>query len=513
MLTRLKVDGFKNLVGVDVRFGPFTCIAGANGVGKSNLFDAIRFLSALANLPLIEAALSVRDEEGKTGDVRSLFHRVGDTYADEMSFEAEMVVPREGVDDLGQEAKASITFLRYSVKLAYRGDDSLRSLGGLEILKEELVHINLGDAAKHLLFPHKAKTWRKTAVQGERRVPYFISTEGEGNSRAIKLHQDGGSSGRPLARSAINLPRTVLSVTNAAESPTALMARREMQSWRLLQLEPSALRQPDEFTAPTKLETDGSHLPATLYHLARLQRSNNGRSENAVNNQIYYQIANRLANLIDDVDKVWIDRDDRRELLTLMVTSRDGTSHPAKALSDGTMRFLALAVLELDPEAQGLICLEEPENGIHPERIPKILQLLQDIATDTDEPISPENPLRQVIINTHSPAVVTQVPDDSLLVAELKETIRSGQRFKRVCFSYLPDTWRQPKDSELSKTNVVSRGQLIAYLSSASSKDLEDDDMYNVHHQQSKSIKHKKRRVVDREDLQLLLPGFSRQQP
>ena len=49
MLTRLKVSGFKNLVGVDVRFGPFTCIAGANGIGKSNLFDAIAFLGALAS--------------------------------------------------------------------------------------------------------------------------------------------------------------------------------------------------------------------------------------------------------------------------------------------------------------------------------------------------------------------------------------------------------------------------------------------------------------------------------
>lgn len=41
MLTRLKVKGFKNLVDLDVRFGPFTCIAGPNGAGKSNLFDAI----------------------------------------------------------------------------------------------------------------------------------------------------------------------------------------------------------------------------------------------------------------------------------------------------------------------------------------------------------------------------------------------------------------------------------------------------------------------------------------
>ncbi len=76
MLTRLKVNGFKNLMDVDVRFGPFTCVAGVNGVGKSNLFDAIRFLSMLANETLIEAALSVRAEGGSASDLRSLFHKL-----------------------------------------------------------------------------------------------------------------------------------------------------------------------------------------------------------------------------------------------------------------------------------------------------------------------------------------------------------------------------------------------------------------------------------------------------
>jgi AAA15 family ATPase/GTPase len=77
MLTRLKISGFKNLVDVDIYFGPFTCIAGANGVGKSNLFDAIRFLSALADRPLIDAARVVRDEGSRTADIRGLFHRIG----------------------------------------------------------------------------------------------------------------------------------------------------------------------------------------------------------------------------------------------------------------------------------------------------------------------------------------------------------------------------------------------------------------------------------------------------
>jgi predicted ATPase len=488
MLTRIKITGFKNLMGVDVHFGPFTCIAGANGVGKSNLFDAIRFLSALADRPLIDAALVVRDEGGRTADIRSLFHRVGDEHAKELSFEVEMIVPQEGFDDLGQKAKAGITFLRYCLTLGLRMEDNLRPLGTLEILREELSHINIGDAPKYLFFPHGVRTWRKSALQGRRTSP-LISTEGKGESRIIKRHQDG-ISGRPLSLLATNLPRTVLSVANAKESPTTLLARREMQSWRLLQLEPSALRKPNEFNAPARLGSDGSNLAATLYHLAHSNRSNGTKSQNT-DLVVYGQVANRLAELIDDVYEVKVDRDEKRELLTLQVTDQDGTAYPAISLSDGTLRFLALAVLELDPQSQGLLCFEEPENGIHPERIPSMLQLLQDISTDTFRPISSDNPLRQVIVNTHSPSVVGQVPDDSLLVAELKDTVGTGRRFKRVCFSCLPDTWR----AKIQNASIVSKGKLLSYLNP-------------VLRSQTLSQKPQTHRVIDRPDLQPYLPGI-----
>lgn len=521
MLTRLRVNGFKNLVDVDVRFGPFTCIAGPNAVGKSNLFDAIRFLSALADEPLINAAKSVRDEEGKTADVRGLFHCVGDKFDDEISLEAEMIVPRQGVDDLGQVAIASTTFLRYAVTLAYRSD-SLQPSGKLEILKEELAYIKKGEAKEKLLFPHKL-SWRNSAVTGARFGPYFISTADAGPNRVIRLHNDVGggenvsanstttaavttkkpskSGGRPSLRLATNLPRTVLSVTNAAESPTALLARNEMRSWRLLQLEPSALRKPDElFTSPATLGADGSHLAATLYRLALSNGRNNGKgvSSHEAASQVYGQIASRLSELIEDVYEITVDRDEQRRLLTLLVTNRDGTSHPARALSDGTLRFLALSILELDPEAQGLICLEEPENGIHPTRIPSILRLLQDIATDVNRDIDLDNPLRQVIVNTHSPSVVAQVPDDSLLVAELKETIRKGETFKRVSFSPLPGTWREKAPE---KVTPVPRGKLMSYLNPVAVADVELEDEEADTHGRPKI-----RRVIDREDLQLLLP-------
>ena len=502
MLTRLKVNGFKNLVDIDVRFGPFTCIAGANGVGKSNLFDAIMFLSALAEKPLLDAAKSVRDEEGRSSDIHSLFHRVGNTYDNEMTFEAEMIVPEKGFDDLGQSAKAKITFLRYLIKIGYRAEKS----GSLELLHEVLAHINLGDASRHLLFDHKATSWRKSAVRGRRSGGAFISTEGEGKERIIKLHADGEGGGRPRLISAATLPRTVLSTVNAAENPTALMAKREMQSWRLLQLEPAALRNPDEITAPTKMGANGVHLAATLYHLPKTKQTiePEGVERNGtdiLSTRVYAQSSNRLTELIDDVRDVSVDYDEKRELLTVMLTGRDGTPHSARSLSDGTLRFLALGVLELDTESSGLICLEEPEKGIHPERIPAMLNLLGDIATDVDEPIGPDNPLRQVIINTHSPAVVAQIPDESLLVAERTEMIKNGIRFKAARFCCLSDNWRL-KAPEKEKPHIVSRGELLAYLNPVT---LTAPEPYYAM-TRKKADGARKRRVIDRNDMQPMLP-------
>ena len=495
MLIRLKVSGFKNLVDVDVRFGPFTCVAGANGVGKSNLFDAIRFLSALTNDTLVNAALSVCAEGERSADIRSLFHYIGDRFAREMSFEAEMIIPSEGIDDLGQKAKAGITFLRYTVVLAYRVDEGLPPLGSLELIREDLDYIKLSEAWRHLRFPHKASIWRKSAVRGKRTLP-FISTGYQGENRIVKLIQEGGGR-KTKAVPALNLPRTVLSTVNTTENPTALLARREMQSWQLLQLEPSSIRKTDRFTTPAGLGPDGSRLAATLYNFAHSHRYTDHASKDETVTWFYDKVATRLSELIDDVYSIRIDRDERRRLLTLELFDRNGTIYPAHLLSDGILRFLALAVLESDPKTGGLICLEEPENSTYPERIPAILQLLQDIATDIKSQIGPDNPLRQVIINTHSPAVVNLVPDDCLLVAELKKIVQDGLELKGACFSWLLDTWRQKAAPDV---NPVTRDRLFDYFTPLMTEDRHF----------ARPSRHKKaRQVADQPDSQLLLPSFS----
>jgi predicted ATPase len=454
MLTRLKVHGFKNLMDADIWFGPFTCVAGINATGKSNLFDAIEFLSKLSDQTLVQAASGIRSEGRGPVDPRSLFHRVGDRFSTEMSFEAEMVIPREGIDDLGQKAQAAVTFLRYTLRLGYRDEEGRESLGPLELLSEELRYIS---KVKHPLhFPH-TKEWLNSVVKGTRGSA-FISTEGDEANRIIQFHQDR-SSGRPRPLKAKDSPRTALSSANTAEFPTALLVRREMQSWRRLQLEPTALRRPDDFNDPSRLSPDGSHLPATLHRLAT--RQNGGAPGRAPSDAVYARIANRVGELIEDIVEVSVDSDLKRETHTLLARGRDGTPHTARSLSDGTLRFLALSVLEQDPEFSGLVCLEEPENGIHPARVPAMIRLIQDIAVDPSEAVGPDNPLRQMIVNTHSPSVVLQIPDGSLVIADLQAGQDQRGRFTRAQFSCLAGTWRTRTDPPAP---VVSKGKLLAYL-------------------------------------------------
>jgi len=489
MITRFQVDGFKNLVGVDLRFGPFTCIAGINGVGKSNLFDAIRFLGALASRPLMDAAATVRGGL-RAADVRAIFHRTGAICGDTIRFDVEMIVPKEVVDDVGQSARATTTFLRYELELGLKIDSDT---GGpqLEIRREELSPINRSTAARQICFKHSPK-WRTSVVLGARRGGHYVSTADDNGRRVIRRHQDGGSRGKPAPALASSLRGTIVSVAQA-DTPTLLCARREMQSWMQLQLEPGALREPSPLSAARHLHPNGEGLPATLFRIAH-------ESKNA--EATYGHMANRLAELVRDVRRIDVERNERLDLLTLLLTDREGTEHAARSLSDGTLRFLALTVLEMDPKSYGVLCLEEPENGIHPDRIGSMVSLLKDIGFDPEHPADADNPLRQVIVNTHSPLVVGECPDDSLILAKAVEDRVDGRLCGRVVFRGVADTWRT---KNVDGGDCVAKGDLVAYLFPGSLRQPAESPS------RPRPSGSQHRRIRERTDLQTdWLPGFER---
>lgn len=447
------MDGFKNLLGFEMQLGPYTCIAGPNAAGKSNIFDAIEFLSLLADHTFAEAAHRLRTSGTRNGDPEALFWQSDRGAATTLRLAAEMLVSTEVEDDFGRRGEPTATFLRYEVELehvtshaATPSAPGTHAPGHLRLVRENLRHLSRKTETLRLPKPLRHPSFLNAVLRTSRRSAPFISTEtDDAGIRVVQVHQDGGSRdrrsrGRPRVSPADRAPRTVVSTTTTTDDPTILAARREMQQWRLLALEPSAMRSPDTFTSPALIAANGAHLAATLNRMVREQSTD-----------ILAAVATAAAALTD-VRQVAIDVDSRRELLTLQAQIGSDPLLPARALSDGTLRFLALCIMSLDSAQSGLVCMEEPENGIHPGRISAMADLVRELAVDPRDPPGPDNPLRQVIVNTHSPGFVRRQDDPDLLLAKPTTLRRDDVLATTMRAVPLAGTWRAAEGSLTTRT-------------------------------------------------------------
>lgn len=82
---------------------------------------------------------------------------------------------------------------------------------------------------------------------------------------------------------------------------------------------------------------------------------------------------------------------------------------PATRLSDGTIRFMAILALLLSPKPKPLICIEEPELGLHPDALPLLANLMVETSKHT-----------QLVVTTHSDTLVSALTEEaeSVLVCE-----------------------------------------------------------------------------------------------
>jgi predicted ATPase len=116
----------------------------------------------------------------------------------------------------------------------------------------------------------------------------------------------------------------------------------------------------------------------------------------------------------------------------------DGLSTPVSAtrLSDGTIRFMALLAVLLNPAPPPLICIEEPELGLHPDAVAILAQLLVDASRRT-----------QLIVTTHSDILISGLSEnsDSVLVCDYA----GGTRLERVDPDRLEDWLSQYRLGEI----------------------------------------------------------------
>nr|WP_309694979.1 AAA family ATPase [Armatimonas sp.] len=120
---------------------------------------------------------------------------------------------------------------------------------------------------------------------------------------------------------------------------------------------------------------------------------------------------------------------------------------PASRLSDGTLSFLCLLTILCHPTPPPLICIEEPELGLHPDVLPMIAELLVEASKRT-----------QLIITTHSDLLVSAIGDldpEAILVCE--HTAEEGTTIERPNPERLKK-WLQ--QDEMSLGEVWLRGAI-----------------------------------------------------
>lgn len=409
MLTRIEVSGFRNLVDFTVDLGAFQILAGPNASGKSNFFDLLVFLSRLASNDSIRSAFA-----GIRGEPLEQFttSKPG-SFLKTMKIAVEAIVPRNIRDPWGEGAELSSTHLRYSVEL--RVVDSSATGPSIRIAREELRSLRKSQTKERLGFPystsfaHSYLRWRSSR-------PAFISTE----SDRIVLHQDGRA-GRKREYRKDDLQGTVLSAVNAVTFRHAYAMRQVLCGIKVLQLEPSNLRMPSEIGVFSNdrdavLGTTGSNLPTVL---ARMQ---------SLDSRTLAELAASLRSVVSDAVKVDVLKDETHKQWIARVSFSHGGPFPATLLSDGTLRILALAAMRHDPRHEGVLCFEEPENGIHPLRMKGFLTILRGLAVDPGAALPPGRSaltaLRQLLVNTHSPVLVSLAPSSALLFAECSRHAR-----------------------------------------------------------------------------------------
>lgn len=363
MLTRLKLPAFKSVRDADIILGPLTLVAGRNGSGKSNIFDALTVLSAMA------AGTSLREslDGGRGGPAV----RGGSA----------------GCAPLGSD------HFRIGCTVDWQDDDSFRNL-----------NLDLQVRTNPVLQIEYECLWTPRASGPKRGQPldYLKSDPANPESGDIYARWENARRGVnppvPMradqlltTQVATRVPATTQAGRKVHEAAEAMLDA--LQSIFLLDPVPHQMRE---------------YVPAKDNHLRRNAENLSASFARLANDQ---DVRDELLSMTRSLSEAQVSNltTVSSELGDVMITMAEligGETRqvPARLMSDGTLRFLAIANALLDtggpPEAaeeSRLLVIEEIENGLHPSQARLLVDRLKIAATERKV---------RTIATTHSPAIL-----------------------------------------------------------------------------------------------------------
>jgi predicted ATPase len=203
-------------------------------------------------------------------------------------------------------------------------------------------------------------------------------------------------------------------ISDPASKRIADWVRRRLDRWRLYHFHDTSATSPMKKTADVNdnrfLRPDGSNVAAFLYYL---------REKHEASYNLIRRTVQRVAPFFDDFSLEPQKLNPDKIRLEWRHKGSDAY-FDAASLSDGTLRFIALATLFLQPDTYrpSVILVDEPELGLHPYAITMLASLVKQSSVKT-----------QVIVSTQSPLLLDHFAPEDVLVAD---RIGGGTQFTRL---------------------------------------------------------------------------------
>ena len=367
MITSVRMVNFKNFADETLKAGPFTIIVGANASGKSNIRDAFRFLHGIGRGYTLAEIMG-----GKHGP------------GGQLEWEPIRGAPN-GIERFRGTPPRPFSKFSVHTELDLEGERSLYS-------------ISLG---RDQVYPEGFRVLEES-LEGESTAAFvsvdedpfpmspLISLRGGIAEGLIDMDQDANRGHRFEA----TLPRSqpvltqLLRVAMPSQAPSINAVHYALGGMRFLEPLPRLMKKPS-FPGATTLGDSGENLPTVLEAICA----------DSLRQRTLMSWLQELTPM--DVTDLDFPRDPSGRVY-LDLVEQGGRKVSADSASDGTLRFLCILAALLGRNEAGLYFFEEIDNGIHPNRLWLLLDLIEQQTAEGNV---------QVVTTTHSPAMLAWMSD------------------------------------------------------------------------------------------------------
>lgn len=406
MIQSFSVSNFKSYSSATLQLSPLTVLIGANASGKSNLLEAIRFLSWLAQGQKL-SSLPYQLSQGNAilrGYVKDFFRAENNSFT------------------ITCRLKDSDAHL--SIKIGIRKNDELH------VEQEEC---GVGD------------TWLYSTTKPSSGNEMDVLVEYNNFARGGKKPQIKCLDQQAIFTQLGSAARFSEGHARAQQEIPKISITFERLLSNILFLDPVPANMRGYcFTNDKRLGGDGKQISAVLHHLW-----NSGKT-------MQDKILSFIQSLPEqDIRSVEFLEGPRGEVMLQLVETFGSVERKIDAglLSDGTLRVLAIASALLSAPEGSMVIIEEIDNGVHPSRAKKLLESIENIAKERN---------LIVLLSSHNPALLDALPTDSIpnVACCFRNKIDGSSNLIR-----LEDVAHYPELlSQGSLGNLVTKGILERYI-------------------------------------------------